>query len=223
MSFILDALNKSEEKRTEKHSQKAEKQVLHPQLPTQKRWPLLIIGILTFTLILICAWWFSQSGETEKNPSLPEIQRTDQTEAVTMPTPSKLVAAEPESVDEQQKKPSFDKQLLSAPVPQQHAPTQKPQRSQTATNKKPPTQLKVHDEVLPFNELAPPLQQEILPLNISLHFFSPDQSRRMLRINGKIRHEKDAVTEQLSIYEIKEKSTIFSYRGRLFELPVPGQ
>ncbi len=224
MSFILDALNKSEEKRTESHTLKPEKQVLHPQLPIQKRWPLLIIGILAFTLILICAWWLSQSSETGKNSSLSQLRATNNnTETTTTVAPSEPVTVEPATVNRNRTLTGVDKQPLSAPVPQRQNQKQQTQAPQTSIIAKQQTQQSLDEQVLLFTELTPNLQQKILPLDVSLHFFSPDQKRRMLRINGKIRHEKDALTKELSIYEIKEKSTIFSYQGTLFEFPVPNQ
>ncbi len=224
MSFILDALNKSEEKRTESHTLKPEKQVLHPQLPTQKRWPLLIIGILAFTLILICAWWLGQPSETGENSSLSQLRATtNHTETTTTVAPSEPVTVEPATVNRNRTLTGVDKQPFSAPVPQRQNQKQQAQAPQTSIIAKQQTQQSLDEQVLLFTELTPNLQQKILPLDVSLHFFSPDQKRRMLRINGKIRHEKDALTKELSIYEIKEKSTIFSYQGTLFEFPVPNQ
>jgi general secretion pathway protein B len=79
------------------------------------------------------------------------------------------------------------------------------------------------EEVPFYDELPPSLQREIGPLRVSLHFFSSDPARRMLRINGTIRHEKENITAALSIMEIRETSSLFNYRGTLFELPAPGQ
>ena len=238
MSFILDALKKSEENRTENYAPKAEKHILIPHLRTPKRGFLIAACILIPLLSLVFGWVIGNQ------PAQTAFQASGQVRALTnpitparpVPLPAQHQKPEPRQTDPGQKAMATNQTAqqplpkhVAAPVPQRHQPKEplaavKPQH---VANPEPDAAnvegTKQTQDRVYFSDLPPALRREISPLNISLHFFSPDPSRRMLRINGKIRHENENITDQLSIAEIKEASTLFNYRGTLFELPVSGQ
>lgn len=74
---------------------------------------------------------------------------------------------------------------------------------------------------------APIYPQELLPshvrsalpqLAISGSMYSPDPAGRSLIVNGRLYRERDHVTQELALEEIRLKSAIFGFRGYRFEV-----
>lgn len=238
MSFILDALKKSEENRTGDSSPKPGKHVLLPQLPRKNRGLFIAACVLIPLLSLIFGLWIG-SKPVDLPPEKKLISKT-------APLPRKAIVsanrvaqpiprqqhAEAVSLAPQSRSAGADVPLqhnISAPVPQRLKTPEPiiPVATQTVTDLQqlpPQIDTEPREQEHPYYaELAQSLRRQIAPLEVSLHFFSPDPARRMLRINGKIRHEKEQITDQLSIVEIQETATLFNYRGNLFLLPAPGR
>ncbi len=234
MSFILDALKKSEENRSGNLTPQAGKHILIPHFPARKRGVLIAICILIPLLSLMGGWWIGRQPEqpailasdpinqihkADKQPSIPVAKQTRQ-----------QLPAQDQTIQKNTKAPTpvqKQSQNIVAPVPQRHQEVTAPLEAlpQSPPNSIPSTApgTATTEEVPFYDELPSALQRDIGSLRVSLHFFSSDPARRMLRINGTIRHEKENITADLSIAEIRETSTLFNYRGTLFELPAPGQ
>jgi len=237
MSFILDALKKSEEDRTGDFTPQPGRHVLSPQRPAHSRWGLLLAGVLIIVVSLFLGWWIGSkpTGELAQN-----IEKTvPQQQPGPMTGPAAIPAAEPAAPPAMPKIkprretapiPSSVRPLpaappMVAPVPRKLQP-EEPMEVTTAepevvTEKPRPATLQPKS-IVNFDELPRSVRQELPTLNVSLHFYSPDQARRMIRVNGQILHEHEFVTDKLTVEEIREASTLFNYRGRLFELPAPG-
>ena len=190
---------------------------------------------------LIFGWWIGRHPEPRANQVAKVINQVNSGETKQQAAPTPLtkqivsLARKPSHPVRQNVNPVDNKETnlvsLAAPVPQriQEAPLQTTsliQTEQTIEQEKTNTSRansKPTTDVPYLDELPEALQRDIPELTLSLHFFSPDPARRMLRVNGKIRHEKDTITSGLSIAEIRETATLLNYRGTLFLLPAPGQ
>jgi general secretion pathway protein B len=73
-----------------------------------------------------------------------------------------------------------------------------------------------------YADLSRELRRRLPDLTISLHFFSANPARRMVRINNRLLYEGEAVTDGLVVHEITPTSTVFDYQGLLFEIRGPG-
>ncbi len=223
MSFILDALKKSEENRTGDLSRQPGRHVLSPGRPARRRWALLLICILVPVVSLVLGWWLGSKPQgTVPQPAelVDQQQPVQMAPPVAASRPPVTEAGPPTKIPEPVMDQAQTAPPLSAPVPQklqEEVPVSQPvivteTPSVTPRPQSPPE----------FDSLPPSLRGEIPALDVSLHFYSPDRARRMVRINGQILHEHEFVADNLTIEEIRESSTLFNYRGQLFELPAPG-
>ena len=71
-----------------------------------------------------------------------------------------------------------------------------------------------------FNELPYPLQQRIPDISISVHIYNLAKNARKVRVNGRLLHQGDAVSDSLIIQEITTYGVIFNYEGELFKMPL---
>lgn len=69
-----------------------------------------------------------------------------------------------------------------------------------------------------LSELAPELRQELPALVMSLHSHSADPKERMVMLNGTMLHEGDQVTPGLLLQEVTPDGAILAYRGQRFLL-----
>jgi general secretion pathway protein B len=67
-----------------------------------------------------------------------------------------------------------------------------------------------------MNELPLAIQQEMPPLTISVHAYSPNPADRLVDINGRLLHEGDEVAPGLTLERITPNGMILSYKGYTF-------
>lgn len=70
--------------------------------------------------------------------------------------------------------------------------------------------------LLNYSQLPLSLQKQLPPLDISLHFYADKPERRLVNIDGQMRHEKDQIEKDLTIEKITPDGVIFNYAGRRF-------
>lgn len=71
-----------------------------------------------------------------------------------------------------------------------------------------------------LSELPLSVQQSLPPVNIEGHIYDENPAMRMIIVNGKIRHEKQAVANSLKLEEITPDGVILSYQGHVFHMGV---
>jgi hypothetical protein len=199
MSFILDALNRSEENCRQQLSQVPTKKVL--SFPGRKgsrgrSWRLFML----VPLLCVAVWtlW----------PDRP-IPEAAVAEAADTEVLSRIVVARPGLAGEQE--PAAVVPLDAAPVPRQIVIP--PERASA-----PAMDISDLGRVRPESEL-----ERIFPgLNVSMHYYNPVAERSLMRINGQLLHEHDSVAGQLVVTQITSTGAIVNYRGRLYALRRPG-
>ena len=67
-----------------------------------------------------------------------------------------------------------------------------------------------------MSDLPPAIQQEIPPMSISVHAYSPRPNDRMVSINDRLLREGGTVPPGLTLNEITPDGMIFSYKGYRF-------
>lgn len=200
MSYILDALRKSDEER--KQRQDAQEQpglagFIRPKAAGRnKRTPALILTSFMLLVIVILAggWWYT-SRESEQI-------KTDLSSAGAVQSPAsdiseqRITAPEAELVREE--KPTAQ---IAAPAP-----------SSEQAQPIPPEELSYLAD-LPFE-----VQSSIPEMNFSGHVYSPTPELRLIMINGSIVREQDLVEPELMLEEITETGVIMRYRQRFFKI-----
>ena len=262
MSFILDALKKSEERRQKDQPQQSSRHIIALHDSQRRRWSLwLILGLLP--LALFFGWWLGKTSE--EPPSAREIVQRDtiserQTTAnqaappaVNRPVPRTTTSRGISPRDSaprvsNQNSPTESKRpveaasasleqipVIPAPVPSRAQPPasaakpQRPEASGSANPSSAATPLTASLGVPPdeslaitsYADLSRDVKNRLPRLQVSLHYYSADPNRRMVRLNDRLLHEGDLVAEGLTIEEITPSATILDYHGLLFRLDRP--
>ena len=211
MSFILEALKKSEKKYRRKGGEKP--RTIHESVPHNsarfRSWMVAILILLVINTALL--FWFF--GDRQKLPLSPT---TDISLLETPPgkTGESVSASPPTNI------PATENNIVST-----SAVVQNPQmdtKEQPAVIKPLPTPH--HDQqVYRFGQLPVSIQKQIPPLQMSLHAYNrTDANASMVQMNDRIIREGDAVTDNIRLEQITADGVVLSYDGYLFLLPRRG-
>ena len=220
MSFILDALRKSEHERQRSATPGLSQVPLATPPPQMPRWALGVIGLLVAAvLVLGGAWWQSTRvpAETAQSPPTPTVERS-----VQLPPPT------PRSASPQQaapaRLPAPDESPLSAAAasstgaPSTDAPS-------TGGGNVVVRELSVPQRLtnLPDDSVALPsvamLATEgvaVPPLHLELHAFSAQPRDRFVFINGRKYVEGDRLVEGPLLVAIEPTGAVLTHAGRRF-------
>lgn len=204
MSYILDALNKSEEEK--KQHKTPGLNTIHirsdRQHPGNRKWLWPTIGLVLVTINLLFVLWFTtDKSETNNNPNLTNSQISSVAVPSVKPKP-------------QQSRPAKLIQNANKVVPRQVSPAQR----STLTAVKTPRQTSAR---LP-NPAKAVLSSEIQINNIkfSSHIYAEDSSLRMVVINGKRFKEGDQIAKRLQLQAISQDGVIVKQGNRLIPISV---
>jgi general secretion pathway protein B len=99
----------------------------------------------------------------------------------------------------------------------------RPAVTPSAAAKKPARSAAGNDQVAPaINELPPAIQQELTPLSVSVHAYSPRASERIVGINNKLLREGGSLPSGLTLEKITPEGMILSYKGYRFRHELAG-
>ena len=195
MSYILDALRKSEQERQRKtEREKTEAGDLIPRPPeyaSNKRLPLLAGAILLSILVTVFIFGI-------KDNNIPVQKSAIQNE----------ISIEPASV-------KSSTQLASVGEDANNYRT-------NSTGKKLTTQpVKKYSELPYLWALPENIRQTIGSLTVSIHVYAQDASRRILFINNREYRAGEQTSQGPRIESIEPQGVILSYKGEHFKLPRP--
>jgi general secretion pathway protein B len=224
MSLILDALRKADAERERGsvpslHSQpvvshSAEKP---PSASARPSWLWIAIGV---ALGLLAAALWVMMGRNAPAPSTATAHFAPASPSTRMVTPATPVAPVATSVAPSQ--PVFtDTQNVAEPAPWPKPDERKIQRAATKGEVQVPTLGNVPPAPAPIysREQLPPDVRAALPqFAIGGSVYSKDPTARSLIVNGQLYRERDRLTQDLSLEEIKLKAAVFSFRGYRFEV-----
>ncbi len=244
MSYILDALKKSEKERQKGAVPNIMSQQESPTPEQKKRslWPyLLVVALLLNTCLL--AWWF---GSHQKGPATAQAPVAG---ASVVPPPEPLkntvygAAASAEkplpepfslNVPQRSEKTTPNERSLQAGISGRkglesiHSKSASAKRPAAASKEAPPVLLPasesqivpvpVKDKIYSLSELPPPLHQGLPGLTISTHLYAEDAGSRMVWINGQALREGQSLTADLKLEEILPDGVILNFRSYRFRL-----
>lgn len=219
MSYILDALNKSEQER--RGQQTPGLQTVHraPPPKTTSKTPIILV-IVVFAVINLAGlgYWIMSN---EPQPATVVAQQPAANPPATIP------ASQPQTSSQNQPAVTPTPQVTEQAVVQQ-TPAVSTVPSTTVDNNQSPGLLITPDSAFqkPTNqpvritELPLNVQRQIPDLVFSSHLFSDEPSFRMVNINGKMIREGDMVANDLRLLEISEEGVILGFRHYVFEVSV---
>jgi general secretion pathway protein B len=218
VSLILDALRKADAERERGsvpslHSQPVVASVATAPKPTTRpNWVWIVIGV---ALGLMAAALLVTIGRDAPTPKTPTPAPPAQSSTIETAPVRPVTVAPPMAAT------STDKQTTAEPAPWPQPVERTPPRSDAKAGAQVITLGNVppaSPTVLSRDQLPPDVRAAVPQLAIGGSVYSPDPTARSLIINGQLFREKDRLTQELSLDEIKLRSAIFSFRGYRFEV-----
>ena len=237
MSFILEALKKSEQQRLQNNTPQQEvcKRILSLSSRRSRRWSSwLVAGILP--LVLIRGWWFYRGIEPAPLAPAPAVNGASHApSSLNQPRPSEPAAVLQDFVPAPAPQPGDFPAEDSTPIPaESRALSTPPARVQGSTPRK---MMEPADRVtsgvseqpearsrenLPlYLDLPKELRDRIPRLAMSMHYYSSDPGRRLVRINDRLLHEGDWLSSELHVVEITSTGAILDFQGKSFVMRSP--
>ncbi|MDX2495288.1 MAG: general secretion pathway protein GspB [Desulfuromusa sp.] len=203
MSFILEALKKSENKHR-KNSGRNPRTIHEPMPRKNGRSRFWVLGILL--LLVNAALLFSFFGRPWQPAPASQPTQVISTDTAQVKT-NKLVSAPPQTV-------SATEQNNIAPTPQKIKEQPAVKALPVPRNDK---------QVYTFGQLPVSIQKKIPPLQMSLHAYNrADASSSMVQLNDRIMREGATVTDNIRLEKITADGVVLRYDGYLFLLPRRG-
>ena len=222
MSLILDALRKADADRERGsvpslHSQPA----VLPSVGTlsapkvRPSWLWIAIGV---ALGLVAAATWVMTGRNAAAPHAATVNAPPAQPSMLEATPARPAAV---SVPPPPAAASTDAQTVAEPAPwRQPAEPKVPLAATkgdtqvTTLGNVPPAQAPVYSR----EQLPPDIRAALPQFAIGGSVYSPDPTARSLIVNGQLYRERDRLTQELSLEEIKLRAAIFGFRGYRFEV-----
>jgi general secretion pathway protein B len=219
VSFILDALRKSEHERQRSATPGLSQVPLATPSPQMPRWALgVIVSLVAAVLVLGGAWWQSTRAPADVAASAPAASSAPTVEhRVDLPPPAPRAAAA-------QAAPSrFSNQDTSSLSAAAAASTSAPSAGAAETaapSFSPPRLTNLPDDSVALPSVAMLAAEGVAvpPLHLELHAFSAQPRDRFVFINGRKYVEGDRLVEGPLLVEIDPKGAVLTHAGRRFIL-----
>lgn len=223
MSFILDALRKSEtaRRRSEAPDLFATMPDTAASAPARAQWPLLAIGAVGVLSLIAALWLFAQ-----RTPSRVTADTAADTTAsapdTAEPVPPASATATPEPAPEiAPAQPTAAPAIKPAQAPEQTAsasampetanpPYELPAPPQTSPP--PAAAMPAGDQVVVLADLDPEARKQLPPLKLSMHLWNETPSQRFIIVDGQRLKEGDVLGE-IVIEQITRDGAVLSWRG----------
>jgi len=212
MSYILDALKKSERERNLRQAPGARAMDNITAKPVQRARTPLRIGLL-FTLagflVATLLWWALRDEPTEPRDHAVAVASRDTDKAAD-------VSGRPQNAAVTVDRVLAAKQVSIAPGPAAPPPGTS-EAVQSAGQSVPPSYL-----TIPYLWEMPESSRSGIPeMSVTIHVYSPDVAQQIVFINDRKYHQGEKTKEGVRVEDIVEEGVILSYRQRYFKLPRP--
>ena len=232
MSFILEALKKSENKRrkTTSPGPRTIHEPLSQSRGRKRSWPLWLLVIAVNVLLLV--WFLGPWQKTQLQPSEqavhslpvpPKRQRPPVPELLSVlvpqPKPVEVAGQEPTATQAQPRK-AKEKELLG----EAGAGEREPVRSKEQKTANPLPVPKNENHIYRLAELPLAVRQQLPALQMSLHAYNRESaSASLVQLNNRIVREGDEVGSNLRLERITDDGVVLSYDGYRFLFPRKGE
>lgn len=200
MSFILDAIQKSEQERRQVQSERLQSWYHQPVVTKspQPTWIVLLLIVNCVAVLGLGVWlfWSSLGVELVSEHPMESAATTIDSETQIDPMPQEPVQTAPAPV------------LTEAPLV--ITPSQPQRRSQIV---KPPSV-----EIPALESLPESMMIHIPAIAFSSHLFSSAPEYREVVVNGQKLREGDYLTSELQLVEIEEKGVVFQQFNQHFRV-----
>lgn len=209
MSFILDALKKSENERQEQAAPEFATVPSSPDAPAAPRWLWLLGALLAINAVVIVAF------ALRPQPIAPVARAT-------LPPATSVETTAPDRKPAAAAEPRFAEQIADArrsqPVDTAEPEAATIPRPETIVTEPPPAVSSL--ALLPsLAELRLDGSVNLPDLHVDIHVYSDDAADRFVFINMKKYRENDRLSEGPRVREITAEGVVLDHRGTAFILP----
>jgi len=203
MSYILDALNKSEQEKTETKTpglNTVHQRVERPDSRTPQRWQIIVGVILTLNVAALAAWYFTSGDSAETEMTVQPPPRSS-LPAITENTPA---ASQSQSVERQRPTVVRQETARDTRQVQQAMPIQRASATVSRT-------------------VTVDASTRLAAIRFSSHIFAADQALRMVVVDGQRMKEGDTLSGGIRLEQITEDGVIFQHNGTRYPIDVLSQ
>lgn len=214
MSYILDALRKSEQERQRGKVPDYHSTPVSDSDDTGKKnyWPVIIAAIVVANVLIVFGLWQYLAGPAE-----------------TVDLPTEMLQADPIQPPAREQVPATrsDVQALPQPTTRVPEPVSEPKPQPEPARTEPEPDVSVREPSIgyvPQLEELPSSQRNSIPdLMFSSHMYSSMPKYRSVIINGKRLKEGQRYNQDLIVREITDTGVIMSHGSTLFQVDVLGR
>ena len=205
MSYILDALKKSEQERG--NGSIPGVQTVHSSSLNYNNkkayWPYILIAAVLLNLIAIIYFVLDK----ENNTIVEAVATTDQ-------STTEIISAPAKTIEQNQKENKQTAQITAAEKPTTLNTAETSNEKQTA----PAASREITSErtIVEYYDLPEHIKQQLPKIIITAHVYSSNPAQRSIVINNNFMEESEYVIDDLVLYEITRDGAIFSYHETLF-------
>ena len=224
MSYILDALKKSDRER--KRGGVPDLQTVHIPISTESQTPWILYGFIS-VLLLVLAFVIgmvisSHEGQSQKKQSESIVELDEKTSAEKKSARVKIKTEEPvvevAAVSEVKKVKSSRAEEKNIVLHNVRAEAEKPVVK--AAPVKPTMQNRNINEIPYLNELPDYQQSSVPEMTFAGHVYSATPGNRSVIINNYAMSEGDTVVQGIKVVEITSSGVVFSLHGELFRMDI---
>lgn len=238
MSYILEALKKSEQERTRGVAPNLHAVHAEPFHEGRQAFRFYALAACVLVGVALIGWqrpWQTEkdaAGETDSPraasvmPS-PPPRIAPQAAVVAAPDrPSVAAIQEPPAPVRQNAAQEMEKPAAKAPAPVAENPAKAPPPAVSAAPPRPevetPARTASRQDVIDFHELPAAIQRALNKLVITGYVDSPgDPSGQMIAIDNRLLREGDELSPDLRLEQIAAGKAVFGYKGYRFRVPLP--
>ena len=225
MSFILDALRKSDAERQRAVAPGLADVRYAARRSRRNIWLPILVAVLAANAVYIGVQWFGRvgvrpaaelavfsptaAGQPVAAPATP-VERA--------PAPDIRPLARETEFGEPQLEPSVDSGFAAVPVPQEAAEEQTEQASSTPTPEPAPSRILADDGLPTVEQVIGSGAVKIPMLNLDLHVYGENAANRFVVINAHKYKEGGQLTEGPTVESITKDGVILTSQGRRFTL-----
>ncbi|MCG8314479.1 MAG: general secretion pathway protein GspB [Pseudomonadales bacterium] len=237
MSYILEALRKSEQERRRGEMPEINR---FENLASEddrkfKLWPVVAVVLVVANLLVLFLWapWSSDVANNSFSDSQPPVTPQSQPQSADNVSSSISIKPVPKTEVIAERKPvknlPDDVEIIrprTDPIPPMdaHAATNEASVQHREPDPEPSVERTPNTSYLPqLQELSSDLQSQIPDMSFSSHMYSSEPRFRSITINGKRLKEGHYLNDQIQVREITDKGVILGLDNTIFEVDVLGQ
>lgn len=206
MSFILDALKRSENERQQQGNAEFSSVPTGSESPRSSRW-LWMLGVLLAVNLAVLLGILLRPDRQPTAPATTAMSPAN--ESISAPLPTDEAPDSPAGFAERVAEAREEQSVMAPAAASTPAPAPEPQRSNTSQSASVPT----------IDQLRLDGSLQIAELHLDIHVYSEVPGERFVFINTNKHRERSQLPEGPVVREITPAGVILSYQGQTFLLP----